>query len=207
VESAPHSPRGRLLGRVHLGKAPVAALAVIRTRRERCQGSHILQVHWPPAPLATKGGARPRGGTLVTRPRPEHGCPQRSTPVSLQLTAHVTAVVALDVCFDPHRQSLPVLTVRFLRRRMAPACGASPPRLDGLAEGDHPGGETVPLPLFTTATSPRRMLRTTKRGWHLTVPPRWPKTRAIASDGPPWARTSDPALLRRSGWAAGCGYR
>ena len=91
-------------------------------KAKRCQRPYVLQVHGPLAPLAPQGGARPRGGILVTRPRPEHGCPQRSTPVSLQLTAHVTAVVALDICYDPHRRSLPVLSVRSLSRRMAPAC-------------------------------------------------------------------------------------
>ena len=108
---------------------------MIRARCERCQRSHVLQVDWPPAPLATKSGARPRGGTLVTRPRPEHCCPQRSTPVSLQLTAHVTAVVALDICCNPHRHSLPVLAVRSLNHRTAPACESMSSRLDGSAGG------------------------------------------------------------------------
>jgi hypothetical protein len=99
-----YSARGRLLGPVHTwSEAPRAPLAMLQAKAERRQGPHILQVNRPLAPLAAKGGARPRGGTLITRPRPEYSCRQGSTPVSFQTTAHVTAVVALHVCYDPHR--------------------------------------------------------------------------------------------------------
>jgi len=66
--------------------------------------------------------------------------------------------------------------------------GLSPPRLVGLAEGNHPGGETAHLPLCTTATGPQRMAPENKK---------W-----VAPDG------TTPGSLNKGGWLAAllCGH-
>ena len=106
-ESAPHLARGGLSSRARAtGEAPSSAPRRMGDPPVRCQRPNVLQIDRPPAPYAAQGELRPRSGSLMTRPRPIRGGGQGSIPVSLHLTAHVTAVIALDVRCDPHRRSL-----------------------------------------------------------------------------------------------------
>ena len=202
--------REELLGRVHAcGQSPRTLCLAFQVETERRQGPNVLQVDRPLAPLAAKG-SRPRGGTLVTRPRPEHSCRQRSTLVSLQPTAHMTAVVALHVCRDPHRSILASLVSRphVAGELGSPAVPSSPGRS---ALPDNANQAVMPHRSHLCSTAedlPRMGSRSKKKRRHLGwVPPPDLRIAALASRASPWARIPGLPIPRRSGWAGRCGCR